>query len=77
MRAHGFAFRVRTRDHNPPHVHAVGTEGEVVVIIETATAWRVEGRVRQAEVNCAEAVVAEHRDRFRAAWEQATRQVSR
>lgn len=68
LRLDGFAFRVHTLDHDPPHVHAAGCEGVVLVNIDSGTVRRVDGKVKQADISRVRSIVAEHRALFLTAW---------
>jgi hypothetical protein len=52
--AAGFDFVIRTRDHLPPHVHALGNGGEVLVNLGDARTGpslrEVRGRVKPRDV---------------------------
>ncbi|HEU0012030.1 MAG TPA: DUF4160 domain-containing protein [Longimicrobium sp.] len=77
LRQGGFAFRVLTLDHDPPHVHAAGCDGVVLVNIDSGTVRRVDGKVKQADISRARSIVAEHRALFATAWYQTRKQVTR
>ncbi|MYE54169.1 MAG: DUF4160 domain-containing protein [Chloroflexi bacterium] len=69
-RFYDITIYINFRDHNPPHIHAVHGEHEVVVDINTL---RVEGRLRMRERRPLIRWASLHQDELRAAWERAQR----
>jgi hypothetical protein len=67
LRQHGFEFRIRTNDHDPPHVHVFLREGEAKIEISTAEVMQV-WNMRGADVQRAELIVKANRKHFIDAW---------
>ncbi len=66
----GFAVRVY-RDHNPPHVHVVNAEGEVMVALgDRATAPYLLRAPRMKDWRDAVRLVAERQEYLLAQWEK-------
>lgn len=66
----GFQFRVLSRDHNPPHVHAVKGDGVVVLILgERVSVDRFVG-LNPAEVRRAVKIAAANYDLLMGKWKE-------
>lgn len=67
LRHGGFAFRLHSNDHPPPHVHVVGPEGWALVEIGNGRVLRQRGVPPRALAALVE-VVRQNRDRLSKAW---------
>jgi hypothetical protein len=74
LRQNGFEFIVRTRDHEPPHVHAFYGREQVLIGLglnenDSPYVYEVRGMSRQ-NVRRALEIAIEHNDAFLAVWRQ-------
>jgi hypothetical protein len=68
LRHRGFAFRLYSNDHPPPHVHVVGTDGWALVEIGSGRVFRQRG-VSPKVLAALVAVVMQNRNRHTEAWD--------
>ena len=68
----GFAIWIYTRDErgHRPHVHVLGSDGEVVIVLSDPVCVREARGMKLNEVRRALAVVAENRDQLLFIWSQ-------
>ena len=67
LRQEGFEFRIRTNDHDPPHVHVFLRDGEAKINIESGEVVRV-WRMRPADVQRAERFVRANQGFLNEEW---------
>lgn len=67
LRHDGYEFRIRTNDHEPPHVHVFLRDGEAKINIETAEVVRI-WNMRPADVRRAERIVRANQTDFLENW---------
>ena len=69
----GFRIIIRTRDHNPPHVHVYKAEGQITIIIGSETEPTEIVRVwdmNRSDAKKAVAIVEENRMHLLAKWRE-------
>ena len=71
-RAHGFRFMIYLNDHIPAHVHALGTGGEIKVVLGSGAtlpqiAW-VRGDLGPRDIRLALEEVHKRADHMHAEW---------
>ena len=71
-RAHGFRFVIYTADHEPAHVHIVGSGKAKINLTGTENKQELVSVVgiNQSDMRRLMAVVAEHREAFLKEWER-------
>jgi hypothetical protein len=67
LRHEGFEFRIRTNDHDPPHVHVFLRDGEAKIEIGSSEAVRV-WNMRPNDVRKAEEIAREHQADLLKSW---------
>jgi Domain of unknown function (DUF4160) len=67
LRHGGFRFFMWPNDHRPPHVHAVNSDGEVVIEI-SSLAVRTRKQMKLTDIADAVAIVAEKKDLLMKEW---------
>lgn len=69
IRQEGFAIRIPTNDHEPPHVHCWRGAVEIIVNLDMSTTVReVNGPAKVGDQRDAKRIVAEHRQKLLDAW---------
>ena len=68
----GFSFRVYPNDHQPAHVHAVTTEGDLKISIayDEPSPLDFKGKMSGKEISLALDITEVHIEEFRAEWER-------
>jgi hypothetical protein len=69
LRVDGFAVRIYTDDHQPPHVHVVKAGVVVVIALAPVQLLRVES-MRRADIVAALAIVEANREYLVARWSE-------
>lgn len=69
LRIDGFAVRIYPNDHQPPHVHVIGANGEAVVSLDGSSALIRTVGLSRKEVSAACEIVATHIQELVKAWE--------
>lgn len=69
LRIDGFAVRIYPNDHQPPHVHVIGANGEAVVSLDGSSALIHTAGLSRKEVSAACEIVATHIQELVEAWE--------
>jgi hypothetical protein len=71
-RAHGFRFVIYTSDHEPAHVHAIGSGQAKINLRGPDDAPEIVSSVgiKKSDMRRLMAEIAEHRDELLASWEQ-------
>lgn len=69
LRVDGFAVRIYTDDHQPPHVHVVKAGVVVVIALAPVQILRVES-MRRADIVAALAIVEANREYLVARWSE-------
>ena len=67
LRQEGFEFRIRTNDHDPPHVHVFLRGGQAKIEIESAEIVRI-WNMRSGDARRAEDLVKVNKELFCEAW---------
>ncbi len=65
----GWQFFV-VADHNPPHVHAVKGELEIVVTLNPVAIWHQRGKASPADVRFVKRIAQENRQLFEEKWNE-------
>lgn len=68
-REDGFRIAIWPNDHRPPHVHVFTASGEAVVHLDPVSVREYVG-MKPGEVVRAVQIVAAHREKLNAAWEE-------
>ena len=69
IRQDGFAIRIPTHDHEPPHVHCWRGAVEIVVNLDAKITIReINGPAKSRDQRDAKRIVAEHRQTLLDAW---------
>lgn len=70
VRETGFAIRLFTRDHPPPHVHVERTGAMLKIDLGTCEVVAIAGRVSDQDIRRAERIVKKHAPELREHWER-------
>jgi hypothetical protein len=68
IRESGFAARIYTLDHPPPHVHVAGAGAVVKIDLATCQVIEIVGRISDRDVRRAEELVARHAQFLKGEW---------
>ena len=69
LRSAGFALRVYTDDHTPPHVHVIKAGKVVIIELDPVRIIRVQG-MRDADIVKAVRLVEAHAEMLSTAWRE-------
>lgn len=68
VREAGFAVRIYTSDHPPPHVHVQKAGAVLKIDLATAQVMRIVGAISDRDVRRAEQIVGKHAAVLKEAW---------
>lgn len=68
IREGGFAVRIYTLDHPPPHVHIAKGGAVLKIDLSSCQVTEIVGRISDRDVRRAELLVAKHSQFLREAW---------
>jgi len=67
----GFAIRINTHDHGPPHVHVVNADVDLRVYLDDMHAPKiVKGSMRVNDLRAVVRYVCQNRDRYLERWKE-------
>lgn len=69
LRVGGFAFRIYTKDHDPPHVHVYNADGWCRLDIATGAVTKIAG-MRPVDVLQATRILAAYEELLTQRWEE-------
>ncbi len=68
LRLFGLKFYIYTRDHQPPHVHVVSSDGSAKFAIEEEIKLIENAGVKPKDIKLAESIIEDNRDNILREW---------